>query len=60
MTFFFQGASDGNSRKAPIPLCIDGLNTHDAAYKLAVAGGLTTTQVLPRSANNIGKAFVRM
>ncbi|KAJ6537943.1 hypothetical protein B0H19DRAFT_1181333 [Mycena capillaripes] len=56
------GASDGNSRKAPILpwlRSIDGLNTHDEAYKLAVAGGVTTAQVLPGSANNIGgQAFL--
>ena len=59
----FQGASDTNSHKAPILpwlRSIDGLNTHDAAYELAVAGGVTTAQILPGSANNIGKAFVRM
>ncbi|KAJ7464200.1 hypothetical protein B0H11DRAFT_2285094 [Mycena galericulata] len=56
------GASDGNSRKGPILpwlRSIDGLNTHDEAYKLAIAGGVTTAQVLPGSANNIGgQAFL--
>ncbi|KAF7342244.1 Composite domain of metallo-dependent hydrolase [Mycena venus] len=33
---------------------IDGLNTHDDAFRLAVAGGVTTAQILPGSANNIG------
>ena len=54
------GASDGNSRKAPILpwlRSIDGLNTHDASYELAMAGGVTTAQILPGSANNIGEAF---
>lgn len=54
------GASDGNSRKAPILpwlRSIDGLNTHDASYELAVAGGVTTVQVLPGSANNIGQSY---
>ncbi|TDL21140.1 hypothetical protein BD410DRAFT_316586 [Rickenella mellea] len=57
-----RGASDGNSRKAPILpwlRSIDGLNTHDASYELAMAGGVTTAQILPGSANNIGgQAFV--
>jgi hypothetical protein len=56
-----QGAADSNSHKAPILpwlRSIDGLNTHDAAYELAIAGGVTTAQVLPGSANNIGQAFV--
>ncbi|KAF8958055.1 hypothetical protein BDZ97DRAFT_1950338 [Flammula alnicola] len=56
------GASDGNSRKSPILpwlRSIDGLNTHDASYELAMAGGVTTAQILPGSANNMGgQAFV--
>ncbi|TFK32813.1 hypothetical protein BDQ12DRAFT_691931 [Crucibulum laeve] len=57
-----KGASDGNSRKAPILpwlRSIDGLNTHDDSYELAMAGGVTTAQILPGSANNIGgQSFV--
>jgi imidazolonepropionase-like amidohydrolase len=57
-----KGASDTNSRKAPILpwlRSIDGLNTHDASYELAIAGGVTTAQVLPGSANDIGgQAFI--
>ena len=56
-----QGASDGTSHKAPILpwlRSVDGLNTHDAAYELAIAGGVTTAQILPTSASNIGRAFV--
>ncbi|PPQ72507.1 hypothetical protein CVT24_004823 [Panaeolus cyanescens] len=57
-----EGASDGNSIKAPIQpwlRSIDGLNTHDESYELAMAGGVTTAQILPGSANNIGgQAFV--
>ena len=52
-----KGAADGNSRQAPILpwlRSIDGLNTHDASYELAIAGGVTTAQILPGSANNIG------
>ncbi|KAF8525610.1 hypothetical protein BU17DRAFT_41726 [Hysterangium stoloniferum] len=58
-----EGASDTNSVKAPILpwlRSLDGLNTHDESYTLAIAGGVTTAQVLPGSANNIagGQAFV--
>ncbi|KAJ7888524.1 hypothetical protein B0H13DRAFT_2252760 [Mycena leptocephala] len=57
-----EGASDGNSIKAPILpwlRSLDGLNTHDDAYRLAIAGGVTTAQILPGSANNIGgQAFL--
>lgn len=52
-----RGAADTNSRKAPILpwlRSIDGLNTHDDSYALAMAGGVTTAQILPGSANNIG------
>ncbi|KAH7922182.1 hypothetical protein BV22DRAFT_1114028 [Leucogyrophana mollusca] len=56
------GADDTNSLKAPILpwlRSIDGLNTHDASYELARSGGVTTAQILPGSANNIGgQAFV--
>ncbi|KAG6867580.1 hypothetical protein C0993_000948 [Termitomyces sp. T159_Od127] len=51
------GSADGNSKKGPILpwlRSIDALNTHDDSYALAVAGGVTTAQVLPGSANNIG------
>ncbi|KAH7889205.1 hypothetical protein F5I97DRAFT_486659 [Phlebopus sp. FC_14] len=56
------GADDTNSVKAPILpwlRSLDGLNTHDAAYELARSGGVTTAQILPGSANNIGgQAFI--
>lgn len=51
------GAFDGNSLASPILpwlRALDALNTHDAAYELSVAGGVTTAQVLPGSADNIG------
>ncbi|KIK69905.1 hypothetical protein GYMLUDRAFT_187332 [Collybiopsis luxurians FD-317 M1] len=51
------GSADGNSRHQPInPFLrsVDGLNTHDQSYKLSISGGVTTAQVLPGSANNIG------
>ncbi|KAF4615672.1 hypothetical protein D9613_012510 [Agrocybe pediades] len=57
-----RGAADGNSRKAPILpwlRSVDGINTHDESYQLAMSGGVTTAQILPGSANNIGgQAFV--
>ncbi|KAG1765833.1 hypothetical protein EV702DRAFT_981291 [Suillus placidus] len=56
------GACDTSSRKAPILpwlRSIDGLNTHDASYELAMAGGITTAQIVPGSANDIGgQAFI--
>ncbi|KXN82271.1 hypothetical protein AN958_02792 [Leucoagaricus sp. SymC.cos] len=56
------GAADTNSRKAPILpwlRSIDGINTHDQAFEFTVSGGVTTVQVLPGSADNIGgQAFV--
>ncbi|THH28657.1 hypothetical protein EUX98_g5540 [Antrodiella citrinella] len=53
----FQGANDGNSLKGPILpwlRALDGLNTHNDAYRLTIAGGVTTGLVLPGSANAIG------
>ncbi|OAX43328.1 composite domain of metallo-dependent hydrolase [Rhizopogon vinicolor AM-OR11-026] len=56
------GASDTNSRKGPVLpwlRSLDGLNTHDDAYRLSISGGVTTANVLPGSANAIGgQAFV--
>jgi hypothetical protein len=51
------GASDTNSRKStilPWLRSLDGLNTHDEAYRLSISGGVTTALVLPGSANAIG------
>ncbi|EJF61656.1 composite domain of metallo-dependent hydrolase [Dichomitus squalens LYAD-421 SS1] len=51
------GASDGNSRKGPILpwlRALDALNTRDEAYRLSISGGVTTSLVLPGSANAIG------
>ena len=51
------GAIDFNSAKGlilPYLRTIDGLNTHDASYELAMAGGVTSAQVLPGSSNVIG------
>ena len=53
-----EGALDVNSLHGPIVSwlrSIDAINTHDASYELAVAGGVTTSLILPGSANAIGK-----
>ncbi|KAJ7793926.1 hypothetical protein B0H14DRAFT_2392986 [Mycena olivaceomarginata] len=56
------GAADTNSLKGltlPWLRSLDGLNTHDDAYRLSISGGLTTANVLPGSADAIGgQAFV--
>ncbi|KAF8640067.1 hypothetical protein AX17_001308 [Amanita inopinata Kibby_2008] len=56
------GANDYDSTNGPILpwlRSIDGFNTHDDAFQLAIAGGVTTVQVLPGSSNAIGgQAFM--
>ncbi|KAG6832611.1 hypothetical protein H0H92_014447 [Tricholoma furcatifolium] len=56
------GASDTNSLKGlvlPWLRSLDGLNTHDDAYQLSISGGVTTSVILPGSADAIGgQAFV--
>ena len=55
------GAEDDNSLKGTIQpwlRSLDGLNTHDDSYPLSIAGGVTTSLVLPGSANAIGIQFV--
>lgn len=57
---FLNGASDTNSLKGlvlPWLRSLDGLNTHDDAYRLSVSGGVTTSVVLPGSADAIGLWF---
>ncbi|BEJ10967.1 hypothetical protein CspHIS471_0103890 [Cutaneotrichosporon sp. HIS471] len=52
-----RGSDETNSDKAPIQpwlRSLDGFNTHDAAFNLSIAGGITTMLVLPGSAGNIG------
>ena len=52
-----QGGDDTNSLKGlvlPWLRSLDGLNTHDDAYKLSISGGLTAAVVLPGSADAIG------
>ncbi|KZP34599.1 composite domain of metallo-dependent hydrolase [Athelia psychrophila] len=51
------GADDTNSVKGiaqPWLRSLDGINTHDEAYALSVSGGVTTSVILPGSANAIG------
>ncbi|KAI0692924.1 composite domain of metallo-dependent hydrolase [Cerioporus squamosus] len=51
------GTFDGNSWKGPILpwlRALDALNTHDDAFRLSSSGGVTTSLVLPGSANAIG------
>ena len=52
------GTQDDNSWKGtmqPWLRSLDALNTHDDSYLLSIAGGVTTSLVLPGSANAIGK-----
>ncbi|KAJ6630996.1 carbohydrate esterase family 9 protein [Mycena sp. CBHHK59/15] len=57
-----KGAMDDNSHKGTIQpwlRSLDGLNTHDDAYPLSIAGGVTTSLVLPGSGDAIGgQAYV--
>ncbi|KAI0920873.1 hypothetical protein AcW2_006015 [Taiwanofungus camphoratus] len=59
---FMRGTFDVNSMHGPILpwlRSIDGFNTHDDAFMLAIAGGVTSVQVLPGSSNAIGgQAFM--
>lgn len=53
-----EGASDTNSFHGivqPWLRSLDGLNTHDDAYPLSIAGGVTTSLILPGSSNAIGE-----
>lgn len=55
------GAEDDNSLKGPIVpwmRSLDGLNTHDDAFRLSISGGVTTSLILPGSANAIGSCFI--
>ncbi|EKM59751.1 uncharacterized protein PHACADRAFT_181721 [Phanerochaete carnosa HHB-10118-sp] len=59
---FTSGAFDVNSAHGPVLpwlRSIDGFNTHDLAFELAIAGGVTSAMVLPGSGNAIGgQAFM--
>jgi imidazolonepropionase-like amidohydrolase len=62
LILYYPGAVDLNSAKGPVTpylRIIDGLNTHDASYELAMAGGVTSAQVLPGSSNAIGSCIIR-
>ncbi|KAF8897047.1 hypothetical protein CPB84DRAFT_1836987 [Gymnopilus junonius] len=51
-----RGSGDTNSLKGlvlPWLRSLDGLNTHDEAYRLSISGGVTTANVLPGSADAI-------
>ena len=53
-----EGSDDTNSVKGlalPWMRSLDGLNTHDDSYQLSISGGLTTANILPGSADAIGK-----
>lgn len=53
------GAEDSNSVKAPAQpwlRSVDAINTHDDAFRLAIAGGVTTSLILPGSADAIGES----
>jgi hypothetical protein len=55
-----EGSDDTNSLKGlvlPWLRSLDGLNTHDDAYRLSISGGVTTANVLPGSADAIGIPF---
>ncbi|RPD74182.1 hypothetical protein L226DRAFT_535646 [Lentinus tigrinus ALCF2SS1-7] len=59
----FDGADDGNSNKGPIVpwlRALDGLNTHDDAYRHSMSGGVTTSLILPGSLNAIAGQGVVM
>ncbi|KAF5363169.1 hypothetical protein D9758_008331 [Tetrapyrgos nigripes] len=65
-----RGANDTDSEKGQNPTLValyvssyvhsvlvaplDGLNTHDDSYRLSIAGGVTTSLILPGSADSIG------
>ena len=57
-----EGAQDMNSLHGPIVSwlrSIDGINTHDVAFELAAAGGVTTSLILPGSMDAIGMFLPR-
>lgn len=57
---FMRGTFDVNSAHGPVLpwlRSIDGFNTHDEALELAIAGGVTSAQVLPGSGNAIGTCW---
>ena len=58
IALLYAGAYDVDSPKGPIApwlRSLDALNTHDEAAEYAMAGGVTTVQVVPGNTNPIGK-----
>lgn len=58
-----KGSLDDNSLRGivqPWLRALDGLNTHDDSYPLSIAGGVTTSLVLPGSANAIGERPIQL
>ena len=56
------GAFDTNSIHGivqPWLRSLDGLNTHDESFPLSIAGGVTTSLILPGSANAIGEFHLK-
>ncbi|KAL1699202.1 hypothetical protein EV121DRAFT_216700 [Schizophyllum commune] len=56
-TPILDGAADLDSPNGPVLpwlRAIDAFNTHDDAFALAIAGGVTSAQILPGSMNTIG------
>lgn len=56
-----QGSDDTNSLNGPILpwlRAVDAMNTHDESFRLSAAGGVTTSLILPGSANAIGDLLV--
>jgi len=54
----FTGAIDLTTGHTPVAAhmrSVDGFNTHDESFRLVLAGGVTTAQILPGSQNNIGE-----
>lgn len=52
-----EGSASGNSFVAniqPFLRALDGVNTHDLSFERAVAGGVTTSLILPGSGSGIG------
>ena len=59
----YPGTYDVDSPKGPIApwlRSLDALNTHDEAAEYAMAGGVTTVQVVPGNANPIGKSHPKI
>ena len=58
-----KGSDDDNSFNGiaqPWLRSLDGLNSHDEAYRLSISGGVATALVLPGSANAIGSRWTNV